>query len=143
MKEYEIKITGEYDVIVLSPKMVALLIDKIRDSDKKEMIIPAKEILPKGYAEYLNCVLHANTEIAKTLPDRSAYTLIAEQIETMQCNETHCFERVDVAKLNCNPQLDLEAKEEFYILTKQLDSVFRYVMQNEYEEEISIIIIGE
>ena len=29
MKEYRIKITGEYDVIVLSPNMIARLIDKI------------------------------------------------------------------------------------------------------------------
>lgn len=78
MKEYKIKITGEYDVIVLSPKMIALLIDKIRNSDTKEMVIPAEEILPQGYVEYLNRVLDANTEIAKTLPNRSAYTLIAE-----------------------------------------------------------------
>ena len=30
MKEYKIKITGEYDVLVFSPKMIAGLIDKIR-----------------------------------------------------------------------------------------------------------------
>ena len=57
MKEYKIKITGEYDVIVLSPKMIALLIDKIRNSDTKEMVIPAEEILPQGYVEYLNLSL--------------------------------------------------------------------------------------
>lgn len=28
MKEYRIKITGKYDVIVLSPKMTAVLIEK-------------------------------------------------------------------------------------------------------------------
>ena len=33
MKEYTIRITGGYDVIVLSPKMIALLINKIRNSD--------------------------------------------------------------------------------------------------------------
>lgn len=87
MKEYRIKITGEYDVIVLSPNMIARLIDKIRGSDTKELVIPAEEILPQGYAQYLNRVLDANTEVAKTLPDRNAYTLIAEQIKKMQFNE--------------------------------------------------------
>ena len=48
MKEYKIKITGKYDVIVLSPKMIAALIDKIRSSDTKELVIPAEEILPQG-----------------------------------------------------------------------------------------------
>ena len=46
MKEYRIRITGKYDVIVLSPKMIAVLIEKICSSDTKELVIPAEEILP-------------------------------------------------------------------------------------------------
>ena len=38
MKEYRIKITGKYDVIVLSPKMIAVLTEKIRNSDTKELV---------------------------------------------------------------------------------------------------------
>ena len=81
MKEYRIRITRKYDVIVLSPKMIAVLIEKIRSSDTKELVIPAEEILPQGYAQYLARVLETNMEIAKSLPNRSAYTLIAEQIK--------------------------------------------------------------
>lgn len=140
MKEYKIKITGEYDVIVLSPKMIALLIDKIRNSDTKEMVIPAEEILPQGYVEYLNRVLDANTEIAKTLPNRSAYTLIAEQMRKMQFNEKDCFDSVDVTEPEKSPQLDMEASEDFYIVTKQENNRFRYVFQNENGEEVSVIL---
>lgn len=141
MKEYKIKITGEYDVIVLSPKMIALLIEKIRNSNTKEMVIPADEFLPQGYAEYLNRVLDANTEIAKTLPNRSAYTLIAEQMRKMQFNEKDCFESVDVTASEKSPQLDMEASEDFYIVTKQKNSQFRYVFKNENKEEISIMLV--
>lgn len=140
MKEYKIKITGEYDVIVLSPKIIALLIDKIRSSDTKEMVIPAEEILPQGYAEYLNRVLDANTEIAKTLLNRSAYSLIAEQISKMQFNEKDCFDSVDVTETERNPQLDMETSEDFYIVTKKENSQFRYVFRNENGEKISIIL---
>lgn len=140
MKEYKIKITGEYDVIVLSPKMIALLIDKIRNSDTKEMVIPAEEILPQGYVEYLNRVLDANTEIAKTLPNRSAYTLIAEQMRKMQFNEKDCFDSADVTEPEKSPQLDMEASEDFYIVTKQENNRFRYVFQNENGEEVSVIL---
>ena len=35
MKEYKIKITGEYDVIVLSPDMIARLVDAVRSSIQK------------------------------------------------------------------------------------------------------------
>lgn len=140
MKEYKIKITGEYDVIVLSPKMIALLIDKIRSFDTKEMVIPAEEILLQGYAEYLNRVLDANTEIAKTLPNRSAYSLIAEQISKMQFNEKDCFDSVDVTETERSPQLDIETSEDFYIVTKKENSQFRYVFRNENGEKISIIL---
>ncbi len=72
MKEYKIKITGEYDVLVLSPKMIAGLIDKIRGSDTREIVIPAEEIFPQGYEEYLNRVLEANAEVARTKTGRKS-----------------------------------------------------------------------
>ena len=34
MKEYKIRITGKYDVIVLSPGIIARLIEKIREGVK-------------------------------------------------------------------------------------------------------------
>lgn len=140
MREYKIKITGEYDVIVLSPKMIAGLIDKIRASDTRELIIPAKEILPQGYAEYLNRFLEANAEFAGSLSDRNAYALIAGQMQNMQFEEKDCFERVDVTEPEEAPQFDVEASEDFYIVTKQKNSQFRYTFRNENGEEVSIIL---
>ena len=140
MKEYKITITGKYDMIVLSPKMIAALIDKIRSSDTKELVIPAEDILPQGYAEYLTRVLEANTEVAETLPNRNAYTLIAEQMRKMQFNEKDCFDSVEVRETENNPQLDMEASKDFFIVTKQENSQFRYVFQGENGEEISVVL---
>lgn len=152
MKEYKIKITGEYDVIVLSPDMIARLVDAVRSSDTKELVIPAEEILPQGYAGYLNRVLDANPELTGTLPDRNAYTLIAEQIKKMQFDEKDCFDSVNVTRSEEVPQpgevprleevplFDVEASEDFYIVTKQENNRFRYVFQNENGEEVSIVL---
>ena len=140
MKEYKIKITGEYDVIVLSPDMIARLVDAVRSSATKEIVIPAEEILPQGYAGYLNRVLDANPELAGTLPDRNAYTLIAEQIKKMQFDEKDCFDSVNVTHPEEVPLLDVEASEDFYIVTKQDNNRFRYVFQNENGEEVSIVL---
>lgn len=140
MKEYKIKLTGEYDVIVLSPDMIARLVDAVRSSDTKELVIPAEEILPQGYAGYLNRVLDANPELAGTLPDRNAYTLIAEQIKKMQFDEKDCFDSVNVMHPEEVPLLDVEASEDFYIVTKQDNNRFRYVFQNENGEEVSIVL---
>ncbi len=140
MKEYRIKITGEYDVIVLSPKMIALLIDKIRGADTKELIIPAEEILPQGYAEYLSRFLAANAEVAENLMHRNAYSLIAEQIGKMQFDDKDCFDSVEAKEIESNPQLDVEASEDFYVVTKQENSQFRYTFQNADGEEINIVL---
>lgn len=146
MKEYKIKITGEYDIIVLSPAMIARLVNAVRSSGTKEIVIPAEEILPQGYAEYLNRVLDANPELARALPDRNAYTLIAEQIKKMQFDEKDCFDSVNVTRAGKVPQpeevplLDVEASEDFYIVTKQENNRFRYVFQNENGEEVSIVL---
>ncbi len=140
MKEYKITITGKYDVIVLSPKMITALIDKIRSSDTKELVIPAEEILPQGYAEYLTRVLEANMEVAEALPNRNAYTLIAEQIRKMQFNEKDCFDSVEAIETESNPRLDMEASKDFFIVTKQENSQFRYVFKGENGEEISVVL---
>ena len=140
MKEYRIKIAGKYDIIVISPKIIAALMDKILCSNLKEMVIPAEEILPQGYAGYLACVLEANVEIAKALPNRNAYTLIAGQIRKLQCNEQDCFDRVEVTEPGSNPQFDMETSEDFYIVTRQGNNQFRYVFKGENNEEISMIL---
>ena len=139
MKEYKIKITGEYDVIVLSPKMIALLIERIRGSDTKELVIPADEIIPPGYAGYLNHVLEANLGIAKLLPDRNAYGLIADQIKNLKCDEYDCFERVEIIKPEGFPQLDMDTSSDFYIVTKQENCQFCYVVRTD-DEEISVLL---
>ena len=55
--EYTIRITGKQDILVLSPQIIGTLSEKIRCSDTKELIIPADELFPQGYAEYLERVM--------------------------------------------------------------------------------------
>lgn len=140
MNEYRIKITGKYDVIVISPKIISALIDKIRRSAIKELVIPVEEILPQGYTEYLTCVLNANTDIAEALPDQNVYALIANQIMKLQCNEQDCFDRVGITDPESNPHFDLDTSEDFYIITKQENNRFHYVFKGENNEEIIIVL---
>lgn len=92
MKEYIIKITGEYEMLVLSPQMISLLIEKIEMSDSKELVISAEEILPQGYIEYLAHVLSANFEIDQSKTDiRAAYDMVAEQIDKLKIDTKKCI----------------------------------------------------
>lgn len=92
MKEYIIKITGEYEMLVLSPQMISLLIEKIEMSDSKELVISAEEILPQGYIEYLAHALSANFEIDQSKTDiRAAYDMVAEQIDKLEIDTQKCI----------------------------------------------------
>lgn len=47
MKEYVIKIKGNYDILIINPKMISNLITKINQSNTKELTVSADEILPE------------------------------------------------------------------------------------------------
>jgi len=80
MREYRIRITGEYDVLVVSPRMIERLITRIRQSDSRELVIPAEEILPPGYTDYLSRVLEANGEQDGEKSGQNVYDVLAGQI---------------------------------------------------------------
>ena len=140
MREYKIRITGQYDILVLSPKMLSALIGKVRRSRTKELVVPAEEILPPGYAGYLTRVLQANVEIAQNLPARNVYDIIAGQIAKLQIDEERCFEKVNVSEPEDKPQFDVDTNHIFYMLTKQKDTGFRYVFRDEEGREESILL---
>ena len=45
---YRIWIRGEYDISVLSPEIIALLVEKVKKAASKDLIIPVEEIIPRG-----------------------------------------------------------------------------------------------
>lgn len=137
MKEYRIKITGKYDVIVLSPNMIARLIDKIRGSDTKEIVIPAEEILPQGYTEYIKRVMQTNS-IQPHIGRKNVYDLTAKQIRLLKIDEERCFDKVDVDMPDDTANFNLETNEKFFMLTKQSSS--RFICSYENENEIAVTL---
>lgn len=140
MKEYVIKIKGNYDILIINPKMISNLIAKISQADTKELTVSADEILPEKYAEYLSRVLKANIETTKALQTINPYELIAKEIEKLQVNNENCFDNVKVTENNDNTTFDLDTNEKFYMLVKQKENSFKYVYKNENGEEISVLL---
>ena len=140
MKEYIIKIKGNYDILIINPKMISNLIEKVNQSDSKELTVSADEILPEKYVEYLSRVLKANIETTKALQTINPYELIAKEIENLQVNNENCFDNVKVTENNENTSFDIDTNEKFYMLVKQKDNHFKYVYKNEDGEEISILL---
>lgn len=140
MKEYVIKIKGNYDILIINPKMISNLIAKVNQSDSKELTVSADEILPEKYVEYLSRVLKANIETTKALQTINPYELIAKEIEKLQVNNENCFDNVKVTENNENTTFDIDANEKFYMLVKQKENRFKYVYKNENGEEISVLL---
>lgn len=140
MKEYVIKIKGNYDILIINPKMISNLITKISQADTKELTVSADEILPEKYVEYLSRVLKANIETTKALQTINPYELIAKEIEKLQVNNENCFDNVKVTENNENTSFDIDTNEKFYMLIKEKDNQFKYVFKNENGEEISVLL---
>ena len=50
------------DFIIISPDVLGLLFQKIRESSKQQMDIPVESIMPVGYTKYLEAVLNGNRD---------------------------------------------------------------------------------
>ena len=140
MKEYKIKIKGNYDILIINPKMISNLIAKVNQSDSKELTVSADEILPDKYVEYLSRVLKANIETTKALQTINPYELIAKEIEKLQVNNENCFDNVKVTESSKNTRFDIDTNEKFYMLVKQKENRFKYVYKNENGEEICVLL---
>lgn len=127
--EYVIRITGSHDILVLSPEIIGTLIEKIRLSDTKELTIPVEELLPKGYTEYLERVMQ-NNRMAENIGKQDVYDLTANQIGMLEVKQRQCFDKADAVTTDDAPQFNLEANENFFLLTKQSDSRFLYDYNN-------------
>lgn len=121
--EYTIRITGNQDILVLSPQIIGMLIEKIRCSDTKELIIPADELLPQGYAEYLERVMQTN-DIGKNVSRQDVYDLTAKQFGMLEVEQQKCFDRANAETTDNTAQFNLETNGDFFLLTKQSDSRF-------------------
>lgn len=133
--EYTICITGNHDILVLSPEIIGTLIEKIRCSDTKELIIFADELLPKGYAEYLKRVMQIN-DIGKNIGRQDVYDLTAKKIGMLKVKQQKCFDKAKAETTENAEPFNLEKNEKLFLLTKQSDS--RFICDYENGEKIVV-----
>ena len=139
--EYKIKIVCESDMIVISPKIIASTIEKVRNADSKEIKIPVEELFPQEYVKYLVCVLRANMQLEpQKISLLEIYGLLAEQIEALQINHQKCFDNVCLCRYQFNIQLDLSVSEMFYMLIKEKMSKFLYIYKDLEGNEIKTAV---
>lgn len=136
--EYTIRIIGEYDILVLSPQMIAQLIENIKTSDSKELVISAGEILPQEYAEYLAHVMETNMDIHQ---ENGVYKIIAEQIDKLKINKQKCFDKVEFTTEPNDIHFMLATNDYFYMLVKEKKSSFSYVYKELNGKNVKVNLI--
>ncbi|MCI8609911.1 MAG: hypothetical protein HFE73_09735 [Firmicutes bacterium] len=95
MRECAVKIGGEYDILVLSPEMIAPLMKRAKESDAKEFVIPGEELFPPGYMKYLVRVVSANMELEGIdIALDKIYALAVNQLRGLHIYGQKCFDQV-------------------------------------------------
>lgn len=137
--EYSIRMVNSEELLVISPEMIALTIEKVKYSDGRKLMIPVVELLPQGYVNYLLCVLRANGKTGQqTMGQQEAYRWIEEQSKCLTINHHKCFDQVCLCKFQCHAQFDITVSEIFYMLVKQEMSKFYYIYKDLNGKEVKI-----
>lgn len=139
--KYVVTVADTGSIIVISPEIIALTIEKVKCSDRRKLLIPVGELLPQKYMEYLICVLRANQEAQRrTRNGQEVYGLAAKQIETLSINQQRCFDKVCLRKCQGNIKFDVTASEMFYMAVKQSISRFFYSYKDFDGKEVKVLV---
>ena len=149
MKEYKISIVGVTDFIIISPDVLGLLFQKIRESSKQQMDIPVESIMPVGYTKYLEAVLNGNRDkemfrfrhiSEKKLKKEQIYKIVEHQMKNLKVEKEECFEKFVLLAENTEAQYtySVESEKEFFYTCQDEESKFTYVFPDGPQERITL-----
>lgn len=147
MKEYRLSIVGVEDFVVISPMVLEMLMQKIKESPNLNMEIPVESIMPPGFTQYLVNVLNSNREnerfrfkqISDTpLGKEHIYKIIEYQMNSLQIEKAECFERFTLIVEGSNDKYNygIETDDSFFCICKDEKSKFVYVYPDGRQESI-------
>lgn len=141
MKEYRLRITGVEDFVIISPRVLGMILQKISESESRMLEIPVESIMPPGYTQYLVNVLNSNRENKlfkfsqiKDDPIRAehVYQIIQYQMQRLKIESEDCFQKIVLCTGNTEQTMEyeVEAKDSFFCICKNENSRFIYVFPN-------------
>ena len=149
MKEYKISIVGVTDFIIISPDVLGLLLQHIRESSERQMDIPEESIMPVGYTKYLEAVLNGNRDkkmfhfkqiSEKELKKEHIYRILEHQMKNLKIEKDKCFEKFELLAENSEAQYtySMESKKDFFYICQDAESRFTYVFPDGRQERITL-----
>lgn len=149
MKEYRLRITGVEDFVIISPRVLGMILQKISESDSRMLEIPVESIMPPGYTQYLVNVLNSNRENKlfkfsqiKDDPIRAehVYQIIQYQMQRLKIESEDCFQKIVLCTGNTEQTMEyaVEAKDSFFCICKNENSRFIYVFPSGKQESVLV-----
>lgn len=147
MTEYKLSIIGVEDFIIISPMVLGMLMQKVKESPDMNMEIPVESIMPPGFTQYLVNVLNSNRENEKfqfkqilddPLEKEHIYKIIEYQMKGLQIEKAECFERFTLIVEDSNDRYNygIETDNSFFCICKDEKSKFVYVYPDGRQESI-------
>ena len=149
MKENRLRITGVEDFVIISPRVLGMILQKISESRSRMLEIPVGSIMPPGYTQYLVNVLNSNRENKlfkfsqiKDDPIRAehVYQIIQYQMQRLKIESEDCFQKIVLCTGNTEQTMEyeVEAKDSFFCICKNENSRFIYVFPNGKQESVLV-----
>lgn len=149
MKEYRLRITGVEDFVIISPRVLGMILQKISESESRMLEIPVESIMPPGYTQYLVNVLNSNRENKlfkfsqiKDDPIRAehVYQIIQYQMQRLKIESDYCFQKIVLCTENTEQTMEyeVEAKDAFFYICKNENSKFLYIFPNGKQESVLV-----
>lgn len=149
MKEYKLKINGEIDFIVISPKMLSFLIARIHNSPKREVAVSIDDIMPRGFADYLLRVININRFnnerfcyryiLENPVTRKGLYEILRQQLSNMNIDHSFCFQTIRLTDtFRGDVELDIECNELFFWACKDTTAKFIYMFPEGQQETLVI-----
>lgn len=149
MKEYKVSITGITDFIIISPEVLRLLLEKIKDSITLNVEIPAESIMPMKFAKYIKAVINVNRDKTQFRFKRitedeismiDIYSILEYQMRNLKIDKEKCFEKFTLLAENSEGKYSfaVESNKTFFHICQDEESRFTYVFSDGRQERITL-----
>lgn len=149
MKEYKLKIRGEMDFIIISPKVLSSLISQIHSSPEREVAVNIEDIMPPGFTDYLLRVINVNRFtnerfryhyiLENPVTKKGLYEILQQQLSNADIEKSPCFQSIRLTDtFRGDVELDMECNEPFFWACKDTAAKFVYTFPDGREETLVI-----
>ncbi|EOS24320.1 hypothetical protein C806_02362 [Lachnospiraceae bacterium 3-1] len=147
MKEYKLSIVGTTDFIIISPEILRLLLQKIKESPSKQIEIAATSIMPSEYTKYLERMLNSNRDKKlfrfkqireSELKEEHIYQILETQMKNLQIEQNGCFEYFTLFAEGSKEKYryHLGTERSFFYICHDEESRFTYVFPDGRQESV-------